>query len=449
MKLCLSPNENPFLLATATQLANPDQILAAVLRSVEILPFLTDTHARLLSGMASDIARECRFTLVTDLTRHLINPRRFDAWIQDVGVRTEFFRKVLGRDVIFKHLDAVEFPSLRFTQLLAEISHRLAYDSVPKADTLEGIIARDDIEKFRSLYHERSIDKMLDEGFHCFRECSNVLSLCAFLGAIRCFEYVLPDCHEVDDDLIRVSVRGGNVAIFQMLCGIGIDMTKCRSDSIRYHRADIFDVISSGRVTTADLFECLRWKNGDVIVRHIEQLAEIAIGRIDSLLLTAVESRFVAGLRWLLDVSGSELDSARLMRTAIAVKSDDCLVALIRSGKIDVTVPISQNGATVLHWAAKEGKVSLIKTLLKTAAFGVTTDGYSALDYAMCHGRDAAIQVLYSFPRRSTIPASLRTFPHLFVVRNNHIVAVVTADELPAMPSRIVGLLDLDEPLPE
>jgi hypothetical protein len=56
-----------------------------------------------------------------------------------------FFRKVLGRDVMF---EAVAFPLSKFTQLIGAFSQRLAYDSVPKADTLEGIIARDAINMF-------------------------------------------------------------------------------------------------------------------------------------------------------------------------------------------------------------------------------------------------------------------------------------------------------------
>jgi hypothetical protein len=60
----------------------------------------------------------------------------------------------------------------------------------------------------------------------------NVLSLCAFLGAVRCSESVLSECREVDNDIVSVAVRGGNLETFQMLCEIGIDITKCRSDSI-------------------------------------------------------------------------------------------------------------------------------------------------------------------------------------------------------------------------
>jgi hypothetical protein len=59
-----------------------------------------------------------------------------------------------------------------------------------------------------------------------------------------------------------------------------------------------------------------------------------------------------------------------------------------------------------------EGKVSLIKTFMQTERFGVTMDGDSALDSAICHGKDAAIQVLHGFHRRFTVPASLRIFPH-------------------------------------
>jgi hypothetical protein len=72
-------------------------------------------------------------------------------------------------------------------------------------------------------------------------------------------------------------------------------------------------------------------------------------------------------------------------------------------------------------------------------------DGYSALDSAICHDKDATIQVLHSFHRRFTVPVSLRIFPHLFVVRYNFSVAAITADELPTVPSRIIGPLDWDE----
>jgi hypothetical protein len=54
----------------------------------------------------------------------------------------------------------------------------------------------------------------------------NVLSLCAFLGGVQCFEFVLSECREVDNDLVNVAIRGGNLKTFQMLCGIGIDITK-------------------------------------------------------------------------------------------------------------------------------------------------------------------------------------------------------------------------------
>jgi hypothetical protein len=90
-------------------------------------------------------------------------------------------------------------------------------------------------------------------------------------------------------------------------------------------------------------FERLRWKNGDVIVRHVGHFAETAAIGTDSLLLTAVDSRFVIRLRWLLIVS--ELDSARLIRTALVANSRDCSLALIRSGKIDIAVG-SKGGKT-------------------------------------------------------------------------------------------------------
>jgi hypothetical protein len=123
----------------------------------------------------------------------------------------------------------------------------------------------------------------------------NVLSPCAFLGAVRCFEFVLSECREVDNDLVSVAVPGGNREIFQMLCGIGIDITKYRSDSIGYHRVDIFDGISGGKVATSDLFGCRQRKNGDVIVRHVRQFADIAVSGTDSLLLTEVNNPFVQG----------------------------------------------------------------------------------------------------------------------------------------------------------
>jgi hypothetical protein len=90
---------------------------------------------------------------------------------------SEFFRNVIRRDVIF---EAVAFPSSKFTQLLGAFSRRLTYSSVPKADALEGIIARDDIDMFRSIYYQGSIDEMFDGGFHCFRECS--VTLCISWG---------------------------------------------------------------------------------------------------------------------------------------------------------------------------------------------------------------------------------------------------------------------------
>jgi hypothetical protein len=36
---------------------------------------------------------------------------------------------------------------------------------------------------------------------------------------------------------------------------------------------------------------------------------------------------------------------------------------------------------------------------MPTATFGVTMDGDSALGSAICHGKDAAIQILYGFHR--------------------------------------------------
>jgi hypothetical protein len=465
MRLCLSGDRRDLIFAlTHLEASSVDQFLSAIFCTIEIYPAYIDAFVDVLSEprqclFVGRCEKATKFFLVTDVIEHLLTSDAFTDWAADLAIRAELIRKLLDRScirrsvlttyleeqqrrnkgsralynilsLVLREPTSHEQPIGKQTFFAQTVASRLAYGSTVALNTVEHLISTDSVAEFQQRYLKcklNSADTLLDDSFHSFRECPNIFALCIYFGAVQCFTVMLMNAPFIaeliaDERIPFIAIRSGNLDIVRSLAELGVDFKLARGAAIRYHKHNLFDWISCNEPVPSDLVLCLRYKNGETICRHSERFAKYALRDFHALCVLCVESRFPAGLRWLLRLTSDPVDGVTLVKRAM--RDVDCLLVLVRSGRIDAKCRVGLSGATLLHWAAKKGHTDLVRELLAFGEFGLTRHGLSALDYAVIHKQHGCARLLahltrcMEFTRRTVRVAT----PCVFVDRGGWLV---------------------------
>ena len=70
-------------------------------------------------------------------------------------------------------------------------------------------------------------------------ECS------ALFGSVKCFKYLMLSGEEINKDVCKLAIAGGNIEIVHLCEQKGLSFEKCLNFSIYFHRFELFEWINS------------------------------------------------------------------------------------------------------------------------------------------------------------------------------------------------------------
>jgi hypothetical protein len=132
--------------------------------------------------------------------------------------------------------------------------HRIMKEET--GSSLLSLIMKDDVDGFRAFLVNQAVDTLSPDpftGIELMQYQPPIIHVCAYLGSIKCFKYLVLDGVETnstdqsDRSLIDYAIAGGNTEIIRILETGGGDISKGIMASALFHRRDIFQWLAESR----------------------------------------------------------------------------------------------------------------------------------------------------------------------------------------------------------
>ncbi len=145
----------------------------------------------------------------------------------------------------------------------------------------EGTIGRtlfcDNIEELKNIFLTKDINEMLGQIINIEYMCNNErtaypLEVSALFGSIKCFKYLMMNGAEINENLCKYAIAGGNMEIIHLIEQKGMKFENCLERAVEYHHFELFEWLNTHfEYEPVSLQKCLEYYNEPIFYYYVKE----------------------------------------------------------------------------------------------------------------------------------------------------------------------------------